>query len=219
MRNLIIFGDTPFAERLFKYISIEAKDKVIAFTQEKSFVSRKEIQGVPVVSFEELDEHFNEDFEIIIGIGYTQMNQLKKKIYNMCKEKNYKVGTYISSNAIVYSTEFGEGCFIAPGVVIGPDCHMGVCNYIASSAVLSHDNALGDFNFISTNAVFGGNARIENNCFFGLHSTVKDGIAIASNNLFGSCANVIKSISYTGGVFVGNPARQLVGKVSNSTNI
>ena len=44
MRNLIIFGDTPFAERLFKYISIEAKDKIIAFTQEKSFVSRKEIQ-------------------------------------------------------------------------------------------------------------------------------------------------------------------------------
>ena len=85
--------------------------------------------------------------------------------------------------------------------------------------MLSHDNALGDFNFISTNAVFGGNARIENNCFFGLHSTVKDGVTIASDNLFGSCANVIKSISYTGGVFVGNPARQLVGKVSNSTNI
>ena len=103
MRNLIIFGDTPFAERLFKYISIEAKDKVIAFTQEKSFVSRKEIQGVPVVPFEELDEHFNEEFEIIIGIGYTQMNQLKKRIYNMCKERKYKIETYISTNAIVYS--------------------------------------------------------------------------------------------------------------------
>ena len=202
MRNLIIFGDTPFAERLFKYISVDAKDKVIAFTQEKSFVSRKEIQGVPVVPFEKLDEHFNEEFEIIIGMGYTQMNQLKKKIYNMCKEKNYKVGTYISSNAIVYSTEFGEGCFIAPGVVIGSDCRMGVCNYLESSAVLSHDNALGDFNFISTNSVFGGNARVENNCFFGLHSTVKDWVTIASNNLFGSCANIIKSISYTGGGYL-----------------
>lgn len=219
MRNLIIFGDTPFAERLFKYISIEAKDKVIAFTQEKSFISRKEIQGIPVVPFEELDEHFKEDFEIIIGIGYTQMNQLKKKIYKMCKEKKYKVGTYISSNAIVYSDEFGEGCFIAPGVVIGPNCSMGVCNYIASSAILSHDNALGDFNFLSTNAVFGGNAKVENNCFFGLHSTVKDGITIASDNLFGSCANVLESTSYVGGVFVGNPARQLIDKESYRTII
>ena len=44
MRNLIIFGDTPFAERLFKYISIEAKDKIIAFTQEKSFVHAKKFK-------------------------------------------------------------------------------------------------------------------------------------------------------------------------------
>ena len=91
MRNLIIFGDTPFAERLFRYISIEAKDKVIAFTQEKSYISRKEIQGIPVVPFEEIDEHFNEDFEIIIGIGYTQMNQLKKKIYKCVRRKNIKL--------------------------------------------------------------------------------------------------------------------------------
>lgn len=43
MRNLIIFGDTPFAERLFKYIKFEGKDKVIAFTQEKNFISKKEL--------------------------------------------------------------------------------------------------------------------------------------------------------------------------------
>lgn len=220
MRNLIIFGDTPFAERLFKYISIEAKDNVIAFTQEKSYISRKEIQGIPVVPFEELDGLLDEDFEIIIGIGYTQMNQLKKKIYKMCKEKKYKVGTYISSNAIVYSSEFGEGCFIAPGSIVGPGCKFGICNYLESSVVLSHDNSLGNFNFLSTNAVFGGNARVENNCFFGLHSTVKDGITIASDNLFGSCANIIEPIGYVGGgVFVGNPARQLIGKESYRTII
>lgn len=219
MRNLIIFGDTPFAERLFKYISIEAKDKIIAFTQEKSFVSRKEIQGVPVVPFEELDEHFNEEFEIIIGIGYTQMNQLKRKIYNKCKEKGYKVATYISSKALVYADMIGEGCFIAPGAVIGPDCRLGICNYLESSVILSHDTTLGDFNFLSTNAVFGGNSKIGDNCFFGLHSTVRDGISIASNNLFGSSSNILKSISYIGGVFVGNPARQLVDKKSDNTII
>lgn len=43
MRNLIIFGETPLAERLFKYINFERKDKVIAFTQEKNFISKKEL--------------------------------------------------------------------------------------------------------------------------------------------------------------------------------
>lgn len=31
------------------------------------------------------------------------MNQLKRKIYNKCKEKGYKVATYISSKALVYA--------------------------------------------------------------------------------------------------------------------
>lgn len=219
MRNLIIFGDTPFAERLFKYISIEAKDKIIAFTQQKSFVSRKEIQGVPVVPFEELDEIIKEEFEIVIGIGYTKMNQLKRRIYNKCKVKGYKIATYVSSNALLYSDKIAEGCFIAPGCVVGTNCRVGACNFLESFVVLSHDNSLGEFNFLSTNVVLGGYAKIEDNCFFGLHCTVKDNISIASNNLFGSCANVIKSINDVGGVFVGNPTRRLVGKVAINTKI
>lgn len=218
MRNLIIFGDTPFAERLFKYISIEGKDKVVAFTQERNFISNSELQGLKVLPFEELDD-FVSDFEIVLGIGYTKMNQLKKKVYDLCKSRGYKIATYISTNAIVYTGDLQDGCFIAPGAVIGPGCKLGKGNYLESSVVLSHDNEMGDFNFLSTNAVFGGFSKVEDNCFFGLHSTVKDGVFIASNNLFGSAVNILKSINFPGGVFVGNPARQLVGKESETTKI
>lgn len=147
------------------------------------------------------------------------MNQLKRKIYNKCEEKEYKVATYISSKALVYADMIGEGCFIAPGAVIGPDCRLGICNHLESSVILSHDATLGNFNFLFTNAEFGGNSKVGYKCFFGLHSTVRDGISIASNNLFGSSSNILKSISYIGGVFVGNPARQLVDKKSDNTII
>lgn len=198
MRNLIIFGDTTFAERLFKYISLEGRDKVIAFTQERDFISKKELQGLPVIPFENLGK-LNKDFELVIGIGYTQMNKLKKKVYDLCTSKGYKVATYISTNATVYTEDIQEGCFLAPGAVVGPGCRLGKANYLGSSVVLSHDNEIGDFNFISTNAVFGGFAKVKDNCFFGLHSTIKDGIVIASNNLFGSAANVLKSVNISGG--------------------
>lgn len=218
MRNLIIFGDTTFAERLFKYISFEGRDRVIAFTQEQNFISMKELQGLPVIPFEDL-EMLNSEFEIVIGIGYTQMNNLKKKVYNLCVNKGYKVATYISTNAVVYTNDIQEGCFLAPGAVVGPGCKLGKANFLASSAVLSHDNEIGNFNYISTNAVFGGFSKVKDNCFFGLHCTIKDGIDIASNNLFGSAANVLKSVNISGGVFVGNPARQLVNKESVTTKI
>lgn len=219
MRNLIIFGDTPFAERLYKYISIEGRDKVIAFTQEKEYISHQELQGLRVVPFETLRESFSDDFEIVVGIGYTKMNQLKKRLFEMCVANGYKVATYISTNALVYTDDVQAGCFIAPGAVVGPGCKLGYGNYLESSVVLSHDNELGNFNFLSTNAVFGGFSKVEDNCFFGLHSTIKDNVMISSNNLFGSSVNVLKSISYTGGVFVGNPARQLVEKESDKTLI
>lgn len=54
MRNLIIFGDTSFAERLSLYIEAEKIDKVIGFTQERQFISRKEINGLPIIPFEDL---------------------------------------------------------------------------------------------------------------------------------------------------------------------
>lgn len=218
MRKLIIFGDTPFAERLYSYIEFDGKDRVIAFTQEREFMTKKELHGIPVVPFEDL-AGLESDFEIVLGIGYTKMNHLRKKIYTMCKRMGYRVATYISSDAIVYTKDIQDGCFIAPGAIIGPGCKLGFGNYMESSAVLSHDNEMGDFNYVSTNAIFGGFSKIEDNCFFGLHSTVKDGITIASNNLIGSAANVLKSINYTGGVFVGNPAYQLIDKDSLKTII
>lgn len=199
MRNLVIFGDTPFAERLFKYIQLEGQDKVVAFTQEKSFVSKVELQGCPVIPFEELAT-LNTDFEIVLGIGYSKMNQLKRKVYNLCVNSGYKVATYVSSKAVVYAEDIQDGCFIAPGAVVGPGCKLGYGNHLESAAVLTHDNELGDFNFLSTNAVLGGFARVKNNCFFGLNSTIRDSVAVASDTLVGSAANVLKSITRGGGI-------------------
>lgn len=218
MRNLVIFGDTPFAERLFKYIHIEAKDRVIAFTQERDYITQNTLQGLPVLPFEDLGE-LEQEFEIILGIGYTKMNLLKAQIYSMCESKGYKVATYISSNAVVYTDEIQDGCFIAPGALVGPGCKLGKGNYLASSVVLSHDNTFGNFNFLSTNAVFGGFSRVEDHCFFGLHSTIKDDVIVASHSLIGSAANVLQSIPQMGMVFVGNPARPLKGKESLTTKI
>ncbi|MBP5769505.1 MAG: acetyltransferase [Fibrobacter sp.] len=221
MRNLVIFGDTQFSERLCKYISFEKKDKVVAFTQEKKFITRKEILDIPVIPFEDLRSVLRDDFSLIIGIGYTQMNSLREKIYHLCKKNDYKVASYISSTAIVYTADenIGEGTLAFPGALIGPDCKLGVCNIIASGSVLSHDVRCGDFNFISANVVFGGFARIDNYCFIGLNVTIRDAIRVADRTMVGSAANVLKSIEEPERVVVGNPARCLENKNSMNTKI
>ena len=218
MRNLIIFGDSQFSERISKYIIAEGKDRLIAFTQEKQYMTRCVIDTYKVIPFEDLSS-LKEDFEIILGVGYSNMNTLRSAIYNLIKSTGYKVGTYTSTHAICYSDDIGEGTFICPGAVVGPGCRIGIANYIASCAVLSHDNQIGNFNFISTSAVFGGFAKVEDRCFFGLNTTVKDNVTVASENLIGSAANVIKSISYRGGVYIGNPVQILSDKNLNTIEI
>lgn len=214
MRNIVIFGDSSFAERISIYIREEKQDKLVAFTLDKDRITRTTIDGVPIIPFDELNRHLGiNSFEIILGIGYTRMNDLREMIYNKCIELGYKVGSYVSSNAIVYASDIGNGTIILPYAMIGPRSKIGKCVFFESSSILSHDNIIGDFNFISTNVVMGGNARIGNHCFIGLHSTIKNSITLPDYTFVGAGSNVIKVFSSDiYGVYVGNPAKRLINK-------
>lgn len=210
MRNIVIFGDTKFSERLYEYISLEQIDKVIAFTQESKYINRKDIKRIPVIPFEDLSQLLpNTEFEIILGIGYSGMNTLRENIYNICKLKKYKIGTYISSKAIVYTSLIGDGNFICPGTILGPNVSIGNGNFFESGVVLSHDNVICDFNYFSTNVVIGGSTNIGNNNFFGLNSTIKNSLNIQDKNIIGSASNLLYSIRESNGVYVGNPCKKI----------
>lgn len=75
------------------YIEAEKIDKVIGFTQEKQFISCEEINGLPIIPFVDLDNECS-NFEIIIGIGYSNMNKLRTHIFDICKNK-YKMKLHI----------------------------------------------------------------------------------------------------------------------------
>ena len=219
MAQYVIFGDSAFAERIHKYISLEKVGEVLCFTNEESFIARNEINGLPVVSFERLPELYDiKDVELLICIGYAQMNQLREKIYHMCKNKGYKIGTWISKSALIYSDDIQEGNIIMPGTLIGPTCSIGKCNIIASRVCISHDSLIGNFNFISSAVTTGGFANIGNNTFIGLNATIRDGIKIEDYTLVGSATNVLSSTNPEG-IYIGNPARKVDGKKSIDVKI
>ena len=211
MRNIVIFGDSSFAERLAKYILFEKKDNLLCFTQEDSFCSRTMVLGLPVVPLSKLRDIVEVNFDIIIGIGYINMNLLREKLYHFLVNNGFKVGKWISNNALVYSDKIGEGTIILPNTMIGPGCEIGKCNFFEASISLSHDNYVGDFNFFSTGVVLGGNAKIGDHCFLGLNSTIKSSVSLQDYTLLGAATNVINTTNKDG-VYVGNPARKLEKK-------
>lgn len=215
--NYIIYGDTGFAEEILNIVTIEGRDKVLAFTNDRAFMSRMKIADYPVIPFDELEQTLKEPFEILIAYGYTKMNTLREKVYNECKDAGLKVGSYISTNALCYSDRIGDGSIVWPNVYIGPNVIVGNCNIVKASCEFAHNNVVGDFNYIAGSVVVGGRANISSHCFIGLNSTIKSGIALADYTLLGMGSNMLKE-SEPYGVYVGNPAKMLM-KRSLEVNI
>lgn len=219
MKQYVIFGDSAFAARIYKYIKSEQIDKVLCFTNEEKFISTDRIDDLMVVPFERLSEFYNPTtFELLICVGYADMNRLREKLFTLCKNAGYKIGTWISSTVIAYSGDVAEGNIIMPGVLIGPGVKIGKCNIFESNTCLTHDNLIGDFNFISSHCTFGGNAVVKNFCFIGLNATIKSSITIADYSLLGMGCVQNKGTDPLC-VYVGNPSRKLENRSSLDTKI
>lgn len=217
--GIIIVGTNPYSLTLHQILQKEGIN-VIAYTTYKEFILDKEIEGLPVVAFEDIDILYKKGtYKLLNTIGYSKMNSIRSKVYFDIKEKEYPIYTFISKDAYVFSPELiGEGSIIMPMSYIGPFVKIGVCNIINPQCNLSHHIKIGDFNFIGRGTISGGSVEIGNHCFIGLHSTIKNKINIADYTLIGAGSNVLKSTDpYS--VNVGNPSHKLVGKNSLETKI
>ena len=214
-KQIVIFGDTIFSEELKNIISLECgNDKVIAFTIDSKYKKSEEFCGLPIYPFEQLEQYIDvTNTEILLTIGYNNMNQLRKVKYEECKSRGFMVHTYISQKAIVYSDKIGEGCIIMPGVYIGPFCMLGNCNIIKACCSLPHHINIGNFNWIAGGCSYGGDVLQGNNCFVGIGSTIRNGISIADKTFVGA-HSYLSSDSIYEGAYVGSPAKIISGKKS-----
>ena len=209
MKDIVIYGDSSFSERMAFFVTFEQQGNIVAYTNKRDFITRESINGVPVIPYDELDSRIDKsNVEVLIAIGYTKMNYYREEIYKDLKKKGYKVATFISMNSILYTNSIGEGTIILPDVYVGPNVKHGVCKYLAASVKISHDSIIGDYNFLSTNVVMGGYANIENSCFIGLNATIRHDITLASKTFIGSGGNLLCSTEENC-IYVGNPAKKL----------
>ena len=172
--GIIIVGTTSFSQTLYKILKKEAIN-VIAFSTYKEFIKEYEIEGLPVIAFEDINNLFEKGtYKLLNTIGYTNMNSIRKKVYLDIKKYDYPIYTFISKEAKVYSEDIGDGSIIMPSAFIGPYVKIGICNIINPSCTLTHHINIGNYNFIGWGATCGGSVEIGNHCFIGLHSTIKN---------------------------------------------
>ena len=211
MKNeFLIFGDSVLAEVLYETIQQDDADRysIVGFVVDDAFFSNANFCGKRVYKYSELKNYFNQsDVEILLAVGYKNMNRFRQKLYLRLKQDGWRIGNYINRHAVVRAKNIGTGNIILDGVNIGIKAELGNGNIFYPNSLLAHHSVVGDFNFFAISSSIAGYVTIGNNCFFGNNSATKDYINIESSTLVGAGCYLGNDVTEVGKVLVPEKCR------------
>jgi sugar O-acyltransferase (sialic acid O-acetyltransferase NeuD family) len=207
LKKLVIVGSGEFAEIAYEYFTHDSPYEVIGFSVEKEYLDKLSLFNLPVVPFEEIENHFSPaDCEVFVAITSTQLNRVRTRLYLAAKQKKYTVASYISSRAFVWhNATIGENCFIFENNVIQHWATIGNNVILWSGNHIGHRSTIEDNCFLSSHVVVSGYCHIGMNCFLGVNSTLVDNITVEKDCLVAAGALIIKN-TLSGKIYKGNPA-------------
>jgi sugar O-acyltransferase (sialic acid O-acetyltransferase NeuD family) len=210
LQQVIIYGDSDFAEQVYYQLETDGRYKILAFTVDETMLHDKTFKGLPVIPFQQLKKHYSTtEVQVFPAIGYSKLNSIREIVVSEIKQAGYKLLTYISKLAFIgANTQIGEGCFICEFVSIGIHSELGKAIVILPNSRIGHNNNIGDFCYFSNSISTGGRVTFRKNSFIGLHATIRNSITIEECNVIGTASNVVKSTDPYG-IYVGNPAKRL----------
>ncbi|MGD6934605.1 MAG: acetyltransferase [Candidatus Bathyarchaeia archaeon] len=214
---LIIIGDGETAEIAYEYFTQDTNFEVVAFSAERHFMKNKTLYGLPVVPFEELEKAFNpDDFQVFVAVSFTELNHVRARLLETARLKGYRPCSYISPKAFIgKNVKIGENCFIFENVVIQRAAK--ICDNVTiwTGSSIAHHSVVGANCFIASQVAVSGFCCIGENCFLGVNSCVIDRVHIGKNTVIGA-GTVVVADTEPGKIYVGNPARPLPNKNTES---
>jgi sugar O-acyltransferase (sialic acid O-acetyltransferase NeuD family) len=187
MSQVVIFGTGQSAELAHFYLTHDSEHSVAGFTVDAEYLSADTFKEKPVVTFEEIQQHFSpEQFCLFIPLGFAEMNHVRAAKYYEAKQKGYHLISYVSSKATTWpGFRCGDNCFIFEDNTIQPFVSIGNNVVIWSGNHIGHHSVIKDHVMITSHVVIAGNCTIEEFCFIGANATIRDETVLARETLVG----------------------------------
>jgi sugar O-acyltransferase (sialic acid O-acetyltransferase NeuD family) len=169
---------------------------VVGFTVHRDYLPESCIfEGLPVVSFEELERHFPPDqVSAFAPLSHRRMNRVREEIYAGFKARNYTLISYVSSRATRFpGTPIGENCFVLEDNTIQPFVTIGDNVVLWSGNHIGHHSILHDHVFVTSQVVVSGHCIIGPHCFLGVNAAIRDQVTLATGTLVGMGAVVARN--------------------------
>jgi len=193
-KNLVIVGDSAFAEVAHEYFDVDTEYQVVAFAVERAYLKQAMKHGLPVVPFEEMETLFDPaTHEAFVAIVYTQLNRLRTRLMEETKKKGFRLASYISPRAFIWrNVEFGEHCFIFEDNTLQPFVKIGSNVVLWSGNHVGHHSVIRDNCFISSHVVISGFCDIGQKSFLGVNCTLANNVKIGRDNWIGPNTSIMK---------------------------
>lgn len=206
----MIFGSGPYASLVHDYLSNGSGIKVAGFTVNREYMSDSKCCGLELLPFEEIETHFPpSDFEMLVAVGYSQMNRIRAEKCLEAKNKGYRLSSFIHPSNVQWpGMIIGENCIILENNVFQAHSKIGNNVCVWAGSVISHHVELKDNVFVAPGAVIAGNVQVGENCFIGANATIRNGVKIGKNCVIGAGA-VILDDTHEEGVYVAPHAQKL----------
>lgn len=196
MKDILIFGNSVFSKKLAYHIISAGKNNFVGFVVNKEYYNEAIFCDKKVYILEEIEHYFDmSNTGILPSIGYSNMNQHRKALFDYCHKNKYKIFSYIDDKIVNHAESIGEGNIIMDNVRLDHDCKIGDGNIIWPDTVISHDVNIGNYNCIAERATFGGVSSLGNYNFVGMASIISNNIQIGDMNLIGAGVLVRHSLS------------------------
>ena len=215
-KKLVLIGAGEFAMIAYEYFTYDSEYEVVAFSVEKEYLTETSLYDLPIIAFEELEEHFSPaTHEAFVAIPASQLNRVRSRLYHAVKEKGYQCATYISSHAFVWrNAKIGENSFIFEDNTIQPFVEIGNNVVLWSGNHIGHRSIIEDDCFLTSHVVVSGYCRIGRGSFLGVNSTFNDHVSVAENCIVASGSLVTKNLQTPAKVYYGAPAKEMPHKSS-----
>jgi sugar O-acyltransferase (sialic acid O-acetyltransferase NeuD family) len=189
MSKVVIFGNKDFSQLAHFYLTKDSPHDVVGFTMNKKFIEDRSFHDLPMVPFEDLEEHYSpEEFKLFIPMSYAALNEHRKAKYLEAKNRGYQFVSYISSKATYFDTKVGENCFIFEDNTIQPFTSIGNNCVIWSGNHIGHHSIIEDHVFLASHIVVSGHCIVGESSFVGVNATINNNIRIGKRNIISSGA-------------------------------
>ncbi len=209
-KKLVIYGNGSTAQTLHYYLSRDTSCHIAGFCVDRQVITSETLFNLPVVPFDEVTHHFPPDEHwMMIAVGYVRVNQLRAERFAQAQKLGYRMGSYISSLATVWSGfETGENLRIGDHTIISPFARIGHNVSIGAGCVIGHHAVIKDHCFLSSQVSIAGHVVIEPYCYIGTNATIRNNITISASCIIGAGA-VILGDTQEKGIYMAPAAERL----------